>query len=263
MFVILPVISNLSVAIYDSNNKQTDSFAAPTSVLAVYFSLSIGHLLFTATAATTLNYFTIRPPWNCSIYFLSTSPFETWRATQTDGNFTIGNSQNISLFHISDNVTFVTGNYNIERGFDSLYYQYSSASSYYTGAGIIAAISDYFTSFCWSSDAIGASKSILIQLASAFSTLPYRRSIVSQTSFSPILLCDEATSGSPSPSDAGEGARMSVAAIAGIAVGCVVGVGLIATGCVVIARCASKRRVLKWSALDNARAPEDESPGGR
>jgi hypothetical protein len=54
---------------------------------------------------------------------------------------------------------------------------------------------------------------------------------------------------------------MSVAAIAGIAVGCVVGVGLIATVCVVIARCASKRRVLKGGALDNALALDDESPG--
>jgi hypothetical protein len=160
LFVVLPVISNLSAAVYDSDNKQTDSFAAPTSVLAVYFSRSIGHLIFTATAATALEYFSILPLWECSIYYLSTSPFETWSATQTGGNFTIDNSQNICLLHISDNVTIVSGNYNVEMGFDSLYYQYSSGSNYYTGAGIIAATSNYFTSFCWSSDATDPSKSI-------------------------------------------------------------------------------------------------------
>jgi hypothetical protein len=51
MFVILPVMSNLSVAAYDTNDEQTDGFATPASVLAVHFSLSIGHLIFTATAA--------------------------------------------------------------------------------------------------------------------------------------------------------------------------------------------------------------------
>jgi hypothetical protein len=172
----------------------------------------------------------------------------------------IDNSQNICLLHISDNVTVVTGNYNIETGFDYLYYQYSSVSNYYTGAGSIAATSNYFTSFCWSSDATGPSKSISIQLASALSTLPYRRSIGSQTSFSPILLSDEATSGSPSPSHAGgEGAVMSGAAIAGIAISCVVGVGLIATGCFVIGRSASMWRLLRRKAVDEAFALRDQN----
>jgi hypothetical protein len=265
MFVILPVMSNLSVVVYDSNNKQTDSITARTSVLAVYFSLSNGHLIFTATATTTLEYFSILPPWNCSIYYLSTSPIETWSPTQTEGNFTIDNSQNICLFHISDNLTVVTVNYNIEKGFDSLYYQYSSASGHYTGAGIVADTSNYFTSFCWSSDATDPSKLIWIQMESLLSTLPSRRSIGSQTSFSPILLSDETMSGSPSPGSAvGDGGGMSAAVIAGIAIGCVVGVGVgvIAIGCFVIARCGSGRPLYKRSALDGAFSLQDQSDSG-
>jgi hypothetical protein len=168
--------------------------------------------------------------------------------------------QDICLLHISDNVTVVTGSYNIENGFDSLRYECSSASNHYTGTGIIAANSNYFTLFCWNSDATNPTKSISIQLASMLSTLPYRRSIARQSSFSPILLGDEMTSGSPSPGDAGgEGGVLSGAAIAGIAVSCVVGVGLMATGCVVIAKCASGGAAFGRKALGEAFRLDDQS----
>jgi hypothetical protein len=55
---------------------------------------------------------------------------------------------------------------------------------------------------------------------------------------------------------------MSLAVIAGIAISCAVGVGLIATGCIVISRCASVRSVFKRRTLDKAFTLQDESDSG-
>jgi hypothetical protein len=55
---------------------------------------------------------------------------------------------------------------------------------------------------------------------------------------------------------------MSAAVIAGIAVSCIVGGGLLVAGCVVIVRCASGRRPFRRRALDDAFALQDQSDSG-
>jgi hypothetical protein len=72
---------------------------------AVYFSTaeSAGRIALTATATTEFHYIAFRSPWTCFQYYLSTSPFETWSATSTGGNFTLENStQSVYIFHVSD-----------------------------------------------------------------------------------------------------------------------------------------------------------------
>jgi hypothetical protein len=111
IFVIIPSISDLSAIVYDSNNVSSRSFAAPTKAFAVYFSESCGHITFTASSRTALKYFAMKLSFPCRNYHLSSSPNVEWTGTRSEGNFTIGNSQDICFLHVSDNVTDVTVNY--------------------------------------------------------------------------------------------------------------------------------------------------------
>jgi hypothetical protein len=45
-------------------------------------------------------------------------------AIQLDGNFLIGNSHDPCVFHVSESVTAVRGNYRTGLGHDALYYEY-------------------------------------------------------------------------------------------------------------------------------------------
>jgi hypothetical protein len=91
MVVILPEVSNLSVAVFDSAGTQTANFTSPTTVFAVYFNDSVGQIFFTATSFTTLTYFAIKPPFPCPSFYVSSAPIDTWSASQATGNFTLGN----------------------------------------------------------------------------------------------------------------------------------------------------------------------------
>jgi hypothetical protein len=235
VFVIFPALSNLSATVYDSNDTESGHFSAAA---AVFLSESTGRIAFVASVPTTFAYFSIRPPWNCPDYYLSSAPFETWTADQGGGNFTIENSQDVCLFHVSDNQTVATGTYNMETNFDLLYHQYSnsgSADQFYTGYGSFSDDANYFTMFRWHSDAAIPSKSIAIRLASPLSSLPYRQWQGSGTSPWPIILEEE----SPTPGDGSSSSKPSASTIVGIVIGCLVGVGLL---CVAILQYTRMKR---------------------
>jgi hypothetical protein len=191
LFLVLPSIADLAATVYNSSGYQSGSFSTPTKVFAVYFSEGIGKIVFTAAAPTILKYFAVVSTFPCASYFVSSSPNEQWGASQTKGNFTLGHSQNICLFHVSDNVTNVAGVYDTEFEFDYLYYQYSGSNStveFYTGSGSFSSSSRYFTVFYWSSDEYTPSTSFDVRLSSPLSSLPYRRGHGSGRSAFPILM---------------------------------------------------------------------------
>jgi hypothetical protein len=183
MFVILPRLSNLSAVV-----SNAGAFSSPTTVLAVYFSRAIGNILFTASAPTVLSYFAIWTPWNCTTYLLSTAPQETWRSGD---NFTTNRWQDACLFHVSDNVTHVAGDYNTGANRAALSYEYfrwpGTTSGSYVGRGSISDVSTYCTAFCWHSEDEWQAL-ISISLSSPLSSLPYRQCSGGKTSLDPIIL---------------------------------------------------------------------------
>jgi hypothetical protein len=192
IFLVLPTSSATAAAAYDASGLEVGNVSS--SVLAVYFSLAGGGLVFTANKPTVLDYVAIKSSWKCAGYFVSTSPYEQWSASKTKGNFSLDNNQDICLFHVANNITEVAGSYDIEMSFDFLYYQYSGSASvahFYTGTGIFSDVSDRITVFRWSSDANTVSKSFAVQLSSSSSSFPYRNSRGSGTSLAPILLTAE------------------------------------------------------------------------
>jgi hypothetical protein len=129
------------------------------------------------------------------MYFVSSSPSERWSASQKKGNFTIGNSQSICMFHVSDIVTHVSGVFDTELGFDYLYHQYSGstlARQGYSGIGSFAEDSVGLTAFQWSSDDDGLSNSFAVEFDSPLSSLPRRLGHGSGDSAEPILVSSDA-----------------------------------------------------------------------
>jgi hypothetical protein len=189
IFVLLPTSSATAATAYDASGSEVRNVSS--SVLAVYFSLAGGRLVFTANEPTTLDYVAVKSSWKCASYFVSSSPHEQWSASKTKGNFSLDNNQDVCLFHVANSVTEVAGSYDVEMSFDFLYYQYSGSASlahFYTGTGIFSDVSDRITVFRWSSDAETVSNSFAVQLSSSASSFPYRNSKGSGTSLAPILL---------------------------------------------------------------------------
>jgi hypothetical protein len=188
IFVILPELVDVEAIVYDYAGTPRGRFSSPT---AVFFSEMGGRISFRALNATTLRYFVVRTYVQCARYWVSSAPIERWGASRTGGNFTIGDSQDNCLFHISDNSTDVTGAYHTEYMFDFLFYQYSGSAStvqFYTGNGTIAATSDYVTAFRWASDSGEVSQSFEVRLTSNLSSLPYSGCQAQGTAPAPILL---------------------------------------------------------------------------
>jgi hypothetical protein len=180
VFVIFPVMHDLCATVYDSSGGETDSFQTPTTAFAVYFYESGGRVVFTATQETILQFFTykLQDRWTnvCRNYYLSSAPHEMWKANQTGGNFTLGNSQDICLFHVSDNVTTVEASFDTQSNRDYLDVEYSGSadtSLSYSGIDNISESSTHFTAIRWSSDASNLSTLISIELSSPFSSFPY------------------------------------------------------------------------------------------
>jgi hypothetical protein len=210
VFVTFPAITDLSVTVFGSDGVEVGRFASPSTIFAVYFSEAGGEIVFTANAATTLGYVAAKSSWGCATYFVSSSPSEKWSASQTKGNFTIGNSQDICLLHVSDAVTEVSGYYETQEDVDRLYYQYSGSTAtgqFYTGTGTVSGSSSYLTFFRWSSDDDGLSRSFGVQLSSPLSSFPYRVAVVSGTSAAPILLKGTVGRAGPPRNRVGRGLR--------------------------------------------------------
>lgn len=130
-------------------------------------------------------------PWTCESYYLSSAPHEVWIASPTSGNFTLGHSQSICLLHVSDNITTISGDFDIQTDHDFLDCEYSGSQSQshsYTGIDTISNSSNHFTSFHWSSDECVYSTSVSIELSSPLSSLPYRGCSGYGTSRDPIIL---------------------------------------------------------------------------
>jgi hypothetical protein len=264
IFVFIPSISDVSVAVFDSANAQTATFAAPTSIFAVYFSVAGGRIVVTGKAETTLAYVAAKPSWTSQTYFVSSSPSEKWSASATKGNFTIGSSQDTALLHVSDSATNVAGSYDTDADVDRLYYQYSGSaltSQFYTGGGTFSDVSNYLTVFRWNSAAASVSKSFAVELSSPQSSFPYRNARISGTSASPILVKNEPdqplTSRTRDVVQAGgrrlgrdvEARDVSMGALAGIAAGIAV---MASIGLVLLRRKLKERdnREGVWDAID-------------
>jgi hypothetical protein len=229
-FVLLPDLSNLAANGYNSDGAETANFTSPTSVFVVYFSESTGRIVVTATEQTTLKYFAMKSIWPPSSYFVSSLPSEKWGS---DACFTIGNSQDICLFHISDTVTAVAGQFDSQTDFDLLYYQYSGeVSAAYTGSGTFSDSSSYYTAFRWHSNSVTPSVSMSIQLSSHSSSLPCRRSRGSRTSFEPIILVDE----EPNLDPAVPAIPASKPAVVWNALSCLAGVALLVVGAICLSK---------------------------
>jgi hypothetical protein len=158
------------------------------------FSIVGGKVTFRALVAHTLTFYVVTTEWPCLSYFVSLAPRDHWLANPREGNFTIGDSQEICLFHFSDRVTNVTGEYDTEEGFDFLNYRYwdstnSSREKYYTGKGTFTDSSQYLTAYHWHSNAKSKSGSFSVELISRGSTLPgYRSGDSPGSSDGPVLM---------------------------------------------------------------------------
>jgi hypothetical protein len=202
MVVILPEVSSLSVTVFDSAMKQTANFSSPADVFAVCFHDSVGQIFFTSTSFTTLPYFAIKPPFSCPSFYVSSAPIETWSASQTTGNFTIGNNQDICLFHVSDSVTNISGAYDAGPNSNFLEYAYSGSplrTGNYTGNGVISDSSKSVTTFRWLSGQSNVSTSFSIRLSSPFSLLPYREGQGSITAAGPVIVMGRVPDPAPIP----------------------------------------------------------------
>jgi hypothetical protein len=238
-----PLLSDVSAAVYNAADVQTALITAPTNVLAVYFSLSGGRLVITAHAETTVDLYSVAHPWTCHQYFLSSAPLERWSASQDEGNFTLGHSQDVCLFHIADGLTRISGSYDTEASFDRLFYQYSGSSSTaqsYTGKGTIADFAQNFAVFRWFSDAGTLSSSFAITLTAQTLTLPYRRAVGFGTAPDPFLITDamppRSGTSSEKPSAEGEQKGLSGGAVAGIVIGAIVIIAGMTAGTVALVR---------------------------
>jgi hypothetical protein len=239
VFIILPDLTGLSVTVGDGTNSGVANFSGPTSVFAVYFSLSPGSISFSARAPTTLKHFSFRVSWQCPVYYLSSSPQEQWSAGRTKGNFSIGNSQDVCLFHVSDTATDVAGFVDTESGYDRLYFQYSGSAAlqFYTGqARTFTAVSNQATVFRWASDDTSPSNSFLVELSSPLSSLPCRRAVGKGTSSVPIILEDY----TPVESD-GRHAKQSAATL-GLVIGVPIVVVLAAAVTAIVVTIVRRRR---------------------
>jgi hypothetical protein len=200
VFVILPDLGHFLGTVYDSTGRETASFRGLTAVFAVYFSQSNGSIVLTATERAALRYFAVKPTFDCPNYVLSSSPSETWNASQTGGNFTLGGSQVIYLLHVSDSVTLVTAEYDIVPDWDFLEYDYSGGrSGSYTALDEASNWLDYITTFRWHANGGERSLRFSVELSSAGSSLPYRRSVGSGTSPWPVILSVAPVSPAASP----------------------------------------------------------------
>jgi K+-transporting ATPase c subunit len=205
-----------------------------------------------------LEYFTIRSSFSCARCFVSSSPFERWSATEADGNFTIGGSEDVCLFHVSDALTTVTGSYNIGESFDRLYYQHSglqSTTQSYTGSGTISDMSEYLTVFYWHSEADTAAKSITVHLSSSLLSLPRRRCEGSGTGPDPIILYDGNSDASGKPPSAGTWLP--------VAADCLAGAIVLVTAAVLSRRCMALRQVDPRKGVKGPLDLEDQSGSGR
>jgi hypothetical protein len=258
MFVILPALSNLMARVYDSTGDETVSFSTPTNVLAVYFSQSNGRIVFTATGQTTLKYFAIKPPFDCAVYFVSSSPNEIWGAGRSDGNFTIRGWQDVCLLHVSDNATDVAVKYNTQEDIDFLDFEYSGTrSGNYTGSGSVSDSANYFSAFRWHQGPHGKSTSFSVRLSSPRSSLPSRTASGSGTAPSAILL--EAVVPTPPTAVPGRSSGgLSGGSVAAIVVGCVaLIVVLVIVLCKVVAVRSARREEVGAAIGLYAAAPED------
>jgi hypothetical protein len=76
IFVVLPNMTDLSAAVYDSDAGLAGKCTTPTFVFAVYFSLAGWQIVFTAKVKTTLTYLTALTSWACRSYVVGSSPNE-------------------------------------------------------------------------------------------------------------------------------------------------------------------------------------------
>lgn len=229
-FVILPSVHNLTATVFDSWGRSAGLLSSGD--FGVFFS-SVGRIVLLAAGRTNVSYFSVTAPFECTEYFLSTSPMEMWGSDQ---NFTIGHSQNICLVHISDSTTNVAVTYETEPNFDQLFYEYSGGTAVgsYSGDGRSAAVSNMFTVFRWHTDKATLSKSIEIELSSPESSLAARRSHAQGSG--PVILVDTPPK-SPAPTDGG--GAMPVAIVAGAVVG---GLVLIVACSAMLCVCVMRRR---------------------
>jgi hypothetical protein len=173
--------------------------------MAIYFSESKGRIVFTASAVTTLNYFTVKSLFECSTYFVSTAPTERWTAGRTKGNFTLASPQHVCLLHVSDNVMEVAGVFDTEPESGNLYYEYSGSTSttdHYTGSGTFSESSIYVTVFAWGSAEGATSTAFSVHLSSPGSSLPDKRCRGTGKSQAPLLLDAEGPLPARTPSRA-------------------------------------------------------------
>jgi hypothetical protein len=120
IFVILPETAKLFGIVYNIDGVAIGSVTSDTSVLVVFFSESPGSLVLRLNGSVMLRYFGFAYPgdWKCFKYYVSTSMNERWCGSASGCNVTIGNSQDTCLFHVSDNVTAISGDYYTELGHD-------------------------------------------------------------------------------------------------------------------------------------------------
>jgi hypothetical protein len=210
MFVILPDIANLSGTVYRIDGVATNNISSETSFVAIFFSELPGSIVFRSHVSTIMRYFVFAYPmdWICFEYYVSTSRNERWCGCASGCNVTIGHSQDICLFHVSDNMTAISGDYDTELGRDALYYEYSGFSSsstarsdYYIGSGTFSTSANYFSAFRWHSNPSYLSTSFSVQLSSPSSTLPSRVCSGVGTSLDPIIMTSESESESESRSE--------------------------------------------------------------
>jgi hypothetical protein len=273
MFVIMPELLRLSTVVYDADGDVGSNFSSPTNVFAVYFSESKGSFVSKARDQTNLQYFAVKRYFPCSVYFMSSSRDEKWSASEAKGNSTIGNSQDVCLLHVSDNVTSVAGVFDTESGFDYLYDHSSGSTStlrFYTGSGFFSESSDHFPVFRWNSDDQKLSNSFSVQLSSPLSSLSSRQCSGSGTSASPIILETAVMdlvgteSRTPGWETGDEGAqKLSQSAIAGIVFGCLALTTITVIGAMLLRRFRYwYGTVRSWGSVDQPLDLEDSSGFG-
>jgi hypothetical protein len=222
LFLMFPAISYVNVDIRFPNRSVRMNFSTPTSIFGIFFSSneSLGIVAVEAAMSTTFTYFAIGHSWICDECFVSSSPHETWAASSHGGNFTIQSSQSVRLFHISDQITTVTGRCNVDSEHQQLMYRYSDSNGSYSGHTGFSASSNHITAFRWSSNSASADQNsqFSIDLFSSHSHLPVSMSHGSGSSSEPILLLTEVVIPSASKSLK---PGIGIGGWIGISIGCV------------------------------------------
>jgi hypothetical protein len=164
VFVIFPDLTNISAAI----DRSSGNALIPSDTLAVYFSspTSLGRIVLTATFPTTLTYFTVKSPFQCSRYFLSTAPIQQWQ-------FGPSETGDICLVHVSDApTTTIDGSCHTSEGV------YDGSGRRISGSGT------HFWVLRLRTESAG---SCSVRLSSK-SSLPHKSAEISPASSAPIIM---------------------------------------------------------------------------